>query len=268
MKCSTPPASHLTSPAPTMTLQATYPRGHCTLCNDTHYSEMEAALHKVARPVTDPAEVLRLASDASRIMRADPEGKTPVMRKTLLDPFAWLALDMMDLDAPAWQHLIGHVQDQLTTDVMVAFSEMADLRRRKVSGTERPVIVMYRHGDEHVRMAMAKCRDPHTEYTVGDHTTKARVDGHLQRELDMVKAHGMSPYHPTFIMLNGRVMYRDRCQWGNSELELTAHQKSNRFYICVHGQDSRHGYNSGMYKDSQARREGDAPPRACKRRRR
>ena len=83
-----------------MTLQATYPRGYCTLCNDTHYSEMEAALHKVARPVTNPAEVLRLASDASRIMRADPEGVTPVVRKTLLDPFAWLALDMVDLEPP------------------------------------------------------------------------------------------------------------------------------------------------------------------------
>ena len=77
----------------------------------------------------------------------------------------------------------------------------------------------------------------------------------------------MSPYHPTFIMLDGRVMYRDRCQWGNSELELTAHQKLNSFYICVHGQDSLHGHNSGMYKDSQAWEEGDAPARACKRRR-
>lgn len=130
--------------------------------------------------------------------------------------------------------MIDHVQDQLTTDVMVAFSEMADLRRRKILRTERPVIVMYRHGDEHVRMAMAKCRDPHTEYTVGDHTTKARVDGHLQRELDMVKAHGMSPYHPTFIMLNGRVMYRDRCQWGNSELELTRTKNPIAFtYACT-----------------------------------
>lgn len=238
----------------------TYPRDHCTLCDDTHYSEMEAALHRVARLMTNPAELLRLASDASRIMRADPGVETPAVRETLLDPFAWLALDMMDLDAPAWQHLIDHVQHQLTTDIMVAFSEMEDLRRRKVSGTERPIVVMYRHGDEHVRMAMARCRDPHTEYTVGDHTTEARVDGHLQRELDMVKAHGMPPYHPTFIMLDGRVMYRDRYNWCNSELELTAHQRSNRFYICVHGQDSRHGYKSGMYKDSQAWEEGAPPP--------
>ena len=245
-----------------LALASSFPEGHCCIVNPSHYHRMVDALAQalVAQTTLSAATLLKLAGEASRLMRSDETGK--LVRpppSPLEDVFVWVALHMMDLDEAAWQVFIDYAQDRLSPNVLDAFSSMFELVRRnnKVTGTAsgQVVVVMYQGvGGSRIRMALAKQADNLTTYTVGDHTATATVAPHLQQEMDFVRKNGMAPYHPTSVVLYGKkTFYYSRCQWGNCEMDwLTPYQRDHRVYMQLHGQDPDHGYNSGWYVDSDA----------------
>lgn len=242
-----------------MALAASFPEGHCNIAKSNHYHQMVAALAEALKAQTtwSAAILLKLAGEASRLMRSDKTGK--LVRPPpppLEDVFVWVALHMMDLDEAAWQVFIDDAQDRLSPNVLDAFSSMFQFVRRndKVAGTGRAVVAMYQGvGGSRIRMALAKQADNLTTYTVGDHAATATVAPHLQQEMDFVKESGMAPYHPTSVVLYGKTFYYSRCQWGNCEMDwLTPYQRDHRVYMQLHGQDPDHGYSSGWYVDADA----------------
>ena len=244
-----------------MTLASSFPEGHCYIVKSAHHHRMVDALARalVAQTTLSAVTLLKLAGEASHLMRSDETGK--LVRPPpppLEDVFVWVALHMMDLDEAAWQVFIDYAQDHLTPNVLDAFSTMFELVRRndKVTGTAsgQVVVVMYQGvGGSRIRMALAKQADNLTTYTVGDHAATATVATHLQKDIDFVRENGMAPHHLTFVVLNGKTFYYSRCQWGNCEMDwLTPYQRDHRVYMQLHGQDTDHGYKSGWYVDSDA----------------
>ena len=63
---------------------------------------------------------------------------------------------------------------------------------------------------------------------MGDHTATVTVAPHLQRDMEFVNEQGMSPYDPSFVVLDGKTFYKDLCPWGNGERKLTAFKQEHR----------------------------------------